>query len=158
MSLRRLLRSHLGPYGRMLGLVVVLQAVQAFAMLTLPALNADIIDKGVLPGDNDYIVRVGAIMLGFTVVQIVFAVGGTWFGAQVAMRFGRDVRSSLFDRVLDYSAEEVGHFGAPSLITRITNDVQQVQIMVVTACTMMITAPLIMVIGVVMAVREDTGL
>lgn len=158
MSLRRLLRSHLGPYRKLLGIVVVLQAVQATAALTLPALNADIIDRGVLVADNDYIRRTGVIMLGFTLVQIVFAVGATWFGAKAAMSFGRDVRSSLFHRVLDYSAEEVGHFGAPSLITRITNDVQQVQIMVVTACTMMVAAPLTMVIGVIMAVRTDTGL
>lgn len=158
MSLRRLLRSHLGPYGKLLGIVVVLQAIQASAALTLPSLNADIIDKGVLLGDNDYIRRTGMLMLGFTLVQIVFAVGATWYGAKAAMSFGRDVRASLFHRVLDYSAEEVGHFGAPSLITRITNDVQQVQIMVVTACTMMIAAPLTMVIGVIMAVRTDAGL
>ncbi|MDE0804095.1 MAG: ABC transporter ATP-binding protein [Acidimicrobiales bacterium] len=158
MSLRRLLRSHLGPYGKLLGVVVILQAIQASAALTLPSLNADIIDKGVLVGDNDYIRQTGLLMLGFTLVQIVFAVGATWYGAKAAMSFGRDVRSSLFHRVLDYSAEEVGHFGAPSLITRITNDVQQVQIMVVTACTMMIAAPLTMVIGVIMAVRTDAGL
>ncbi len=158
MSLRRLLRSHLGPYGKLLALVVVLQAIQTGAALMLPGLNADIIDQGVIVGDNDFIRRTGAVMLGFTLVQIVFAVAATWFGAKAAMSFGRDVRASLFNRVLDYSAEEVGYFGAPSLITRITNDVQQVQIMVVTACTMMIAAPLTMVIGVVLAVREDTGL
>ena len=158
MSLRRLLRSHLGPYARLLGVVVVLQAIQTFATLTLPTLNAEIIDQGVLAGDDGYIVRVGAVMIAFTVLQIVFAVAATWYGARVAMSFGRDIRRDLFNRVLSYSAEEVGHFGAPSLITRITNDVQQVQIMVVTACTMMVAAPLTMVIGVVMALREDVGL
>ncbi|WP_436795818.1 ABC transporter ATP-binding protein [Actinospongicola halichondriae] len=158
MSLRRLLRSHLGPYGKLLALVVVLQGIQTGAALMLPGLNADIIDQGVIVGDNDFIRRTGVIMLGFTLVQIVFAVAATWFGAKAAMSFGRDVRASLFNRVLDYSAEEVGHFGAPSLITRITNDVQQVQIMVVTACTMMVAAPLTMVIGVILAVREDAGL
>jgi ATP-binding cassette subfamily B multidrug efflux pump len=158
MNLRRLLRSHLGPYASMLGLVVLLQAVQTFATLTLPTLNARIIDRGVLPGDDGVILRTGAVMLGFTVLQIVFAVAATWYGAKAAMSFGRDVRRDLFGRVLDYSAEEVGHFGAPSLITRITNDVQQVQIMVVTACTMMVAAPLTLVIGVVMALREDVGL
>ncbi len=158
MSLRRLLRSHLGPYGALLGLVVVLQAIQTFATLTLPTLNAEIIDSGVLAGNNDVILRTGAVMVAFTVVQIVFAVGATWYGARAAMRFGRDVRRDLFHQVLDYSAEEVGHFGAPSLINRITNDVQQVQIMVVTACTMMVAAPLTMVIGVIMALREDVGL
>lgn len=158
MSLHRLLRSHLGPYAKLLGVVVVLQAVQTFATLTLPTLNATIIDEGVLDGDNDVILRTGVIMLGFTAVQIVFAVGATWYGAQAAMRFGRDVRRDLFHQVLDYSAEEVGHFGAPSLINRITNDVQQVQLMVVTACTIMVAAPLTMVIGVIMALREDVGL
>ncbi|MGK2929196.1 MAG: ABC transporter ATP-binding protein [Acidimicrobiales bacterium] len=158
MSLRRLLRSHLGPYAALLGLVFFLQAIQTFATLTLPTLNAEIIDSGVLAGDNGVILRTGAVMVAFTVVQIVFAVGATWYGARAAMRFGRDVRRDLFNRVLDYSAEEVGHFGAPSLINRITNDVQQVQIMVVTACTMMVAAPLTMVIGVIMALREDVGL
>ncbi len=158
MSLRRLLRSHLGPYGKLLGIVVVLQAVQTFASLTLPTLSADIIDKGVIPGDNGYIRKTGLVMLGFTLVQGVFAVGATWYGARAAMSFGRDIRRDLFHQVIGYSAEEVGHFGAPSLITRITNDVQQVQIMVVTACTMMIAAPLTMVIGVIMAMREDVGL
>ncbi len=158
MSLRRLLRSHLGPYKRLLAIVVVLQAIQTGAALMLPGLNADIIDQGVLVGNNDFIRRTGAVMLGFTIVQIVFAVAATWYGAKAAMSFGRDVRASLFSQVLDYSAEEVGHFGAPSLITRITNDVQQVQIMVVTACTMMIAAPLTVVIGVTMALREDVGL
>ena len=158
MSLRRLLRSHLGPYASTLGLVVLLQAVQTFATLTLPTLNARIIDRGVLRGDDGLIVQTGAIMLGFTVLQIVFAVAATWYGAKAAMGFGRDIRRDLFGQVLDYSAEEVGRFGAPSLITRITNDVQQVQIMVVTACTMMVAAPLTLVIGVVMALREDVGL
>ena len=158
MSLRRLLRSHLGPYSGLLGLVVLFQAVQAFASLTLPTLSADIIDNGVLVGDNSYIRRTGAIMLAFTALQITFAVAATWYGARTAMSFGRDVRRDLFHRVLAYSAKEVGHFGAPSLITRITNDVQQVQLMVVMACTMMVAAPLTMVIGIVMAVREDTGL
>ncbi len=158
MSLRRLLRSHLGRYKGLLAFVVLFQAVQTFATLTLPTLNADIIDKGVLPGDNAYIQRIGLVMLGFTLIQVLFSVAATWFGARAAMSFGRDVRTDLFTRTLDYSAEEVGTFGAPSLITRITNDVQQVQIMVVTACTMMVAAPLTMVIGVFMALREDVGL
>ncbi|MGQ0831986.1 MAG: ABC transporter ATP-binding protein [Microthrixaceae bacterium] len=158
MNLRRLLGTHLGPYKKTVALVVLLQAIQTFAALTLPTLNADIIDKGVIRGDNDFIRRTGAVMIGFTIVQIVFAAGAVWFGARAAMAFGRDVRRDLFHRVTDFSAREVGHFGAPSLITRITNDVQQVQILVVMACTMMIAAPLTMVIGVVMALREDVGL
>jgi ATP-binding cassette subfamily B multidrug efflux pump len=158
MSLRRLLLSHLGPYRRLLLAVVALQAVQTFATLVLPSLNADIIDEGVLVGDDGFIRRTGVVMLGFTLVQIVVAAGAVWYGAQVAMGFGRDIRRDLFHKVTDFSAREVAHFGAPSLITRVTNDVQQVQMLVVTATTMMITAPLMMTIGVIMAVREDPGL
>ena len=97
-------------------------------------------------------------MIGFSLVQIVFAAAAVWFGAQAAMGFGRDVRRDLFHQVTDYSAREVGEFGASSLITRITNDVQQVQMLVVLAATMMIAAPLTMVIGIMLAIREDVGL
>jgi ATP-binding cassette subfamily B protein len=158
MNLRALLGSHLLPYRRTLLAVVLLQSVQTFATLTLPTLNADLIDNGVLVGDNGHIWRIGAVMILFTVVQIVFAAGAVWFGAKAAMGFGRDVRRDLFHQVTAYSAHEVGHFGAPSLITRITNDVQQVQVLVVLVTTMMIAAPLTMVIGLVMALREDLGL
>ena len=158
MSLLRLLRSHLGPYTGIMAIVVVLQAVQTTAALVLPTLNASIIDQGVLPGDNDFIRRTGAVMVGFSIVQIVFSIGAVWFGARAAMAFGRDIRRDLFDKVLSFSAREVGHFGAPSLITRITNDVQQVQTLVVLVCTMMIAAPMTMIVGVVMAVREEPGL
>jgi ATP-binding cassette subfamily B multidrug efflux pump len=158
-SLGSLLRSHLlRPYRRVLLIVVVLQAVQTFAALTLPTINAKLIDDGVLVGDNAYIRRMGALMVFFTIVQIVFATGAVWFGARAAMGFGRDVRRDMFHRVTDYSAREIGAFGAPSLITRITNDVQQVQMLVVLASTMMIAAPITMVIGIIMAVREDAGL
>ena len=158
MNLRRLLRSHLAPYRRLIWIIVVLQAIQTTATLALPALNADLINDGVLVGDNSYIWRTGGIMVGFSVVQILFAAAAVWFGAQAAMAFGRDLRRDLFHQVTDYSAREVGRFGAASLITRITNDVQQVQMLVVIAMTMMIAAPLTMVIGIVMAVREDAGL
>ena len=158
MSLRQLLRTHLGPYRRLLTLVIVLQGIQTTATLTLPTLNADLINEGVLRGDNGYIWRTGAIMIVISLVQIVFAATAVWFGARVAMGFGRDVRRDLFHQVTDYSAREVGKFGAPSLITRITNDVQQVQMLVVLAATMMIAAPLTMVIGIILAVREDVGL
>lgn len=158
MSLRQLLRSHLGPYRAVLLAVVVLQAIQTTATLILPSLNADIIDKGVLAGDNGYIWRVGGVMLAISLVQVVFAAWAVWYGARAAMGFGRDVRRDLFHQVTSYSAREVGTFGAPSLITRITNDVQQVQTLVVMATTMMIAAPLTMVIGMVLAIREDAGL
>jgi ATP-binding cassette subfamily B protein len=157
-KLVQLLRSHLGPYRQVLIVVVVLQAIQTTATLTLPTLNADLIDQGVLVGDNDFIWRVGGVMLAVSMVQIVFAIGAVWFGARIAMGFGRDVRSDLFQRVTRFSAREVGRYGAPSLITRTTNDVQQVQALVVIAATMMVAAPLTMVIGVIMAVREDVGL
>jgi ATP-binding cassette subfamily B protein len=158
MSLRQLLRTHLAPYKHVLWIVVVLQAIQTSATLALPTLNADLINKGVLVGDNGYIWRTGVVMIGFSLVQIVFAAAAVWFGARAAMGFGRDLRRDLFHQVTDYSAREVGRFGAPSLITRITNDVQQVQMLVVLAATMMIAAPLTMVIGIILAIREDAGL
>jgi ATP-binding cassette subfamily B multidrug efflux pump len=158
MSLLRLLRTHLGPYRKVLGIVLILQAIQTAAALTLPSLNADIIDNGVLQGDNGYIWRTGAIMLGFSVIQIVFVVFAVRYGAQAAMSFGRDLRRDIFRQVNSYSAREVGQFGAPSLITRVTNDVQQVQMLVVLACTMMIAAPITMVFGIIFAIREDVGL
>ena len=158
MSLRRLLESHLWPYRRMLLLVVVLQSVQTFATLTLPQLSADIINHGVLEGDNAYIWRVGAVMLAFSLVQIVFAIIAVRYGARMAMSFGRDVRRDLFHRVTEFSTREVARFGAPSLITRITNDVQQVQVLVVMFTTMMVAAPITLVIGVILALREDMGL
>jgi ATP-binding cassette subfamily B protein len=158
MKLWQLLKSHLGPYRRLLTLVVVLQAIQTFAALTLPTINALLIDNGVLQGDNDYILNMGGVMLAFTVVQIVFAAAAVWYASQAAMGFGRDVRRDLFHTVTGFSAREVGQFGAPSLITRTTNDVQQIQMLVVMAVTMMITAPLNLVIGIFFAVREDLGL
>ena len=154
----RLLRAHLRPYRNTLIAIVVLQTVQTSAALTLPTLNARIIDKGVLTGDVSYIRSQGAVMLGFALIQIVFAVAAVYYGGKVAMSFGRDLRSSLFHQVTDFSSREVGAFGAPSLITRITNDVQQVQMLVVMACTMAIAAPITMVVGVVMALRQDVGL
>jgi ATP-binding cassette, subfamily B, multidrug efflux pump len=156
--LSKLLRSHLRPYKRLLILIVVLQAVQTSAALTLPTINARIIDNGVLTGDTHYIYTWGAVMLGFAVIQVVFAVAAVYFGGMVAMSFGRDLRKNLFHQVTDFSAREVGLFGAPSLITRITNDVQQVQMLVVMGCTMAIAAPITMVVGVIMAVRQDVGL
>ena len=158
MKLWNLLKSHLFPYKKLLWLVVFLQAVQTSASLALPTINANLINNGVLTGDTGYIWREGAIMLVFSLIQIVFAAAAVWFGSKVAMSFGRDVRRDLFHQVTDYSAREVGHFGAPSLITRITNDVQQVQLLVVLATTMMIAAPLTMVIGTILAVRESLQL
>jgi ATP-binding cassette subfamily B multidrug efflux pump len=156
--LTRLLKSHLGPYRRALWLIVILQTVQTSAALTLPTINARIIDKGVIAGNTHYIYTWGAIMLVFALIQVVFSVAAVYWGGMVAMSFGRDLRKNLFHKVTDFSAREVGTFGAPSLITRITNDVQQVQMLVVMAATMAVAAPITMVVGVILAVRQDVGL
>jgi len=161
----RLLRSHLRPYRRSLLIIVALQTVQTSAALTLPTITARIIDNGVLAHHGrvlkpniGYIHTWGAVMVLVALVQVVFAAAAMYYGAQVAMSFGRDLRKNLFHQVTDFSAREVGTFGAPSLITRITNDVQQVQMLVVMACTMAIAAPITMVVGVILAVRQDVGL
>jgi ATP-binding cassette, subfamily B, multidrug efflux pump len=155
----RLLRSHLlRPYRTTLLVVLALQSVQAIASLYLPSLNADIIDKGIVAGDTGYIWRTGGFMLLVTLVQIVFNVAAVFYGSRAAMGFGRDVRDDLFHRVTDFSAREVSIFGAPSLITRITNDVQQVQLLVAMSCTMLLAAPITIIGGVVMALRQDAGL
>ena len=157
--LTRLLRSHLlRPYQGLLIAIVVLQAVQALASLYLPTLNADLVDNGILQGDNGYIRSVGMTMLGVTLIQVLFSVGAVYYSARVAMGFGRDVRGDLFHRVTDFSAREVNQFGAPSLITRITNDVQQVQMLVVMACTLAVAAPITVVGGSILALQQDVGL
>jgi ATP-binding cassette, subfamily B, multidrug efflux pump len=154
----RLLRTHLGRYRQALVAVVLLQLVQTMATLYLPSLNANIIDKGIAKNDHSYIWHTGLLMLGVTLVQVVFSISAVYFGSRTAMGFGRDLRRNLFHRVTGYSAREVNRFGAPSLITRITNDVQQVQMLVVMGCTMLVAAPLTMIGGVIMALREDVGL
>jgi len=154
----RLLRRHLRPYRRVLAWVVALQLVGTMAALYLPSLNASIIDEGVAKGDTDFIWRTGGVMLAVSLLQIVCAIAATYLGARTAMGFGRDVRGALFDRVLRFSARELNSFGAPSLITRNTNDVQQVQMLVLLSTTMFVAAPITMVGGIVMALREDVGL
>jgi ATP-binding cassette subfamily B protein len=156
--LLRLVRRFLATYRRPLAIVVALQFVGTLGALYLPSLNADIIDKGVVTGDTGYIVRIGALMLGVAFLQVACSVGAVWFGARTAMGFGRDVRASIFHRVGTFSQREVQDFGAPSLITRETNDVQQVQMLVLLSCTLMVMAPIMMVGGVIMAMREDLGL
>jgi ATP-binding cassette, subfamily B, multidrug efflux pump len=154
----RLLRTYLVPYQWLLGAVVVLQLVGTLAALYLPSLNADIIDNGVAQGDTHYILRVGMVMLAVSLVQIASSIAAVYFGARSAMGFGRDVRAGVFNRVGMFSSREVTDFGAPSLITRSTNDVQQVQMLVLLTCTMMVSAPIMCVGGIVMALREDIGL
>jgi len=156
--LLRLFRTHLAPYKGWIGAIVLLQFTSTVAMLLLPSLNADIIDKGIARGDTGYIVEVGAVMLGVTVVQAACAMASAWFGGRTAMAFGRDVRQAIFGRVGSFSAREVSHFGAPSLITRATNDVQQVQMLAMMTCLMAVTIPIMMIGGIVMAMREDFGL
>jgi len=156
--LLRLLRENLRPYKRWIAFVVALQLIGTIASLYLPSLNADIIDKGVVTGDTGYIMRIGAWMLAVSLIQIACTITAVYFGAKTAMAFGRDVRSRFFRRVGSFSSREVGRFGAPSLINRNTNDVQQVQMLVVMAFTMMISAPIMLVGGVIMAMREDIGL
>ncbi|WP_225844769.1 ABC transporter ATP-binding protein [Streptomyces sp. HPF1205] len=154
----RLLRSHVGPYKRPIGILVLLQLVQTIAALFLPTLNADIIDNGVVKGDTGYILGMGGTMLGVTVVQVGCAIGAVYFGARTAMAVGRDMRSSVFRRVQSFSAREVGQFGAPSLITRTTNDVQQVQMLVLMTFTMMVSAPIMCFGGIIMALGQDVPL
>jgi ATP-binding cassette subfamily B protein len=156
--LLRLLRTHLRPYAGNLSMVVVLQLIGTIASLYLPSLNGAIIDNGVAKGDTRYIMGTGAWMLGVSLVQILCTVAAVYFGAKTAALFGRDVRAAVFHRVGEFSAREVGKFGAPTLISRSTNDVTQVQMLVVTTCTMLVAAPITMVGGIFMAVREDVGL
>jgi ATP-binding cassette subfamily B protein len=154
----RLLRTYLRPYRNVLIAVVVLQTLQTMASLYLPRLNADIIDKGVVTGDTAYIWKHGALMLVISAFQIGFLVAAVYYGSLVAAGFGRDVRAALFHQVTDFSAREVAHFGAPSLITRVTNDVTQVQTLVQMTCTLLIAAPITAIGGTIFALQEDVQL
>lgn len=153
--LLRLLREFLRPYRVTLWLVVGFQLVQTIAALYLPTLNADIIDNGVATGDTAEIVRIGGWMLLVTLIQIAATITAVYFGARAAMGLGRDLRARVFDQVASFSEREVSRFGAPSLITRSTNDVQQIQMLVLMSATMMVSAPLMAVGGVLLAIRED---
>ncbi len=158
MTLWRLIRAGLGPYRRALALVVVLQFAGTVAALFLPSLNADIIDRGIVTGDIGYIWRHGALMLVVSLGQVLCTVAAVWFAAGAAMGFGRDLRARIFRRVGTFSQREVQRFGAPSLITRETNDVQQVQMLVAMGGTFAIAAPMMMIGSILMALREDVGL
>ena len=156
--LNRLIFTHLKPYWRELLAVLVLQVLATAMSLYLPNLNAQIIDDGVVKGDTDLIWRSGALMLLFSLVQAAGQIGATWFGALTAMSLGRDLRAAIFDRALSFSTREIRDIGASSLLTRTTNDVLQVQTIVQTTLTIIVGAPIMMVGGFVMAVREDFGL
>jgi ATP-binding cassette, subfamily B, multidrug efflux pump len=154
----RLLRTYLRPYRKPISILVLLQFLQTCATLYLPTLNAHIIDNGVVKGDTDYILSFGALMIGISLAQVVCNIGAVYYGAKTASALGRDVRAAVFDRVQSFSSREVGHFGAPSLITRTTNDVQQVQMLVLMTFTLMVSAPIMCVGGIVLALGLDVPL
>ncbi|MGP4045159.1 ABC transporter ATP-binding protein [Streptomyces sp. 2A115] len=154
----RLLRTYLRPYKKPIALLVLLQFLQTCATLYLPTLNADIIDNGVVAGDTGYILSFGALMIGISLAQVVCNIGAVYYGARTASAVGRDIRAGVFDRVQSFSAREVGHFGAPSLITRTTNDVQQVQMLTLMTFTLLVSAPIMCVGGIVLALGLDVPL
>lgn len=156
--LGKLLVRYSKPMWPLIVAIVVFQLAQSVASLMLPTLNADIIDNGVVTGDIDVIWSTGGVMLVVSAVQVVCAIIAVWFGSRLAMAVGRDLRSDIFHRVVAFSQREVGKIGAPSLITRNTNDVQQVQMLVQVSATLMISAPMLAIGGVIMAVRQDVGL
>lgn len=156
--LGKLLVRYLRPAWPLIIAVVVFQLAQSIASLLLPTLNADIIDNGVVAGDIPYIWQTGGVMLAISLVQVACAIVAVYFGSRLAMGMGRDLRGDLFHRVVAFSQREVGQFGAPSLITRNSNDVQQVQMLVQVSATLMISAPMLAIGGVIMAVRQDAGL
>ncbi|MFJ4684750.1 ABC transporter ATP-binding protein [Streptomyces sp. NPDC088789] len=154
----RLLRTFLRPYRKPITLLVLLQFLQTCASLYLPTLNADIIDNGVVNGDTGYIMGYGALMIAISLAQVVCNIGAVFYGARTAAALGRDIRAAVFDRVQSFSARELGHFGAPSLITRTTNDVQQVQMLALMTFTLMVSAPIMCVGGIVLALGLDVPL
>ncbi|MFE2536317.1 ABC transporter ATP-binding protein [Streptomyces sp. NPDC059371] len=154
----RLLRTHLSPYKKPIALLVLLQFLQTCATLYLPTLNAHIIDNGVVKGDTGYILSFGALMIGISLAQVVCNVGAVYYGARTASAVGRDIRAAVFDRVQSFSAREIGHFGAPSLITRTTNDVQQVQMLTLMTFTLLVSAPIMCVGGIILALGLDVPL
>jgi ATP-binding cassette, subfamily B, multidrug efflux pump len=153
-----LLRTYLAPYKAALSLVVGLLVVQALATLYLPALNGDIINNGVAKGDTGYILQTGALMLFISALVVVASIIAVYWGSKTGMAFGRDVRGAIFKKVESFSQAELNHFGTPSLITRNTNDVQQVQMTVLIGINMMIIAPILAVGGIILALRQDVPL
>ncbi|WP_025157047.1 ABC transporter ATP-binding protein [Leifsonia aquatica] len=156
--LLKLLGRYLRPHWRLLVGVVFFQLAQSLLSLWLPTLNADITDNGIAKGDTGYILAVGAEMLGVTLVQVACSIAAVYFGAKVAMRVGRDLRTAIFHKVGEFSEREVSRFGAPSLITRNTNDVQQVQMLVLMTCTLLVSAPILAIGGIILAMQQDLEL
>lgn len=157
-QLRALLPCYVRPYRSLVAVVVSLQIISTLASLYLPTVNAAIIDDGVAHGDTHIIMRLGTVMLGVTLVQIACSIGAVYFGSRTGMGFGRDMRSALFHHITGFSAEESARFGAPTLLTRTTNDVQQLQLLVQVTCTMLVTAPIMCIGGIAMAIHQNAGL
>ena len=153
-----LVRRYVRPYRRLVAAVMVLQTVSTLASLYLPTVNAAIIDDGVAKGDTGLIGRLGLVMLAVTALQGVCAIGAVYFGSRTGTGFGRDVRAEMFGHVITFSDSETARFGAPSLLTRTTNDVQQIQVLVQMTATVLVTAPIMCVGGIVMAIHQDAGL
>lgn len=154
----KVLVRYVRPYAGLFWTVIVLQAVQSVASLYLPTINADIIDDGIAKADIGAIWRLGGAMLAVTIVQAACAIAAVYFGARIAMRVGRDLRGDSFGTVASYSENEVQKFGAPTLITRTTNDVQQIQMLVLMTCTMLLATPFTAIGGVLLALQQDVGL
>lgn len=157
-QLRALLGRYVRPYRSLVVVVVILQTISTLASLYLPTVNAAIIDDGVAQGDTRVIMRLGMVMLAVTLVQIACSIGAVYLGSRTGMGFGRDMRSALFHHITGFSAEESARFGAPTLLTRTTNDVQQLQLLVQITCTMLVTAPIMCIGGIAMAVHQNAGL
>jgi ATP-binding cassette, subfamily B, multidrug efflux pump len=153
-----LLRQYVRPYRRPVAVLMVLQLISTLALLYLPTLNAAIIDEGVSRGDTEIIVKLGAVMLAVTGLQVLCSVGALYFGSRAAMGFGRDLRSAMFHHVTTFSEHETARFGAPSLLTRTTNDVRQIQFLVQMTATVVVIAPIMCAGGIFMAIRQDAGL
>jgi ATP-binding cassette, subfamily B, multidrug efflux pump len=153
-----LLRQYVRPYRWLVAAVMLLQIISTLASLYLPTVNASIIDDGVAKGDTGLIAQLGLVMLAVTALQGVCAVGAVYFGSRTGMGFGRDLRSAMFHHVTTFSERETARFGAPSLLTRTTNDVQQIQVLVQMTATVLVTAPIMCVGGIFMAIHQDAGL
>ncbi|MCX2930837.1 ABC transporter ATP-binding protein [Mycobacterium sp. CVI_P3] len=153
-----LLRQYVRPYRWLVASVMVLQTISTLASLYLPTINASIIDDGVAKGDTGLITELGMLMLAVTGLQVMCAVGAVYFGSRTGMGFGRDLRSAMFHHVTTFSEQETARFGAPSLLTRSTNDVRQIQVLIQMATTVLVTAPIMCVGGIIMAIHQDAGL
>ncbi|MGV0044604.1 ABC transporter ATP-binding protein [Mycobacterium colombiense] len=153
-----LLRQYIRPYRRPVAVLMALQLVSNLASLYLPTVNAAIIDEGVAKGDTTTIVRLGMVMLGVTALQVMCSIGAVYFGSRTGMGFGRDLRAALFDHVTTFSERETGRFGAPTLLTRSTNDVRQIQYLVQITGTVLVTAPIMCLGGIFMAIRQEAAL